>query len=353
MEQEIKKLLSEVVHPESGVNIVESGIAGEAVVEEDRIMLTLTFPKARDPFALGIKKRVDALLHEHYPDYKAGVVVRMGEAPKSKAAEQIDALHKNSTLTRVHNIVAVVSGKGGVGKSTVTSNLAVALRNAGYRVGVLDADIYGPSQSKMFGAEGYLPDARQENGLDIIVPAEVGGIKVMSMAMFIRPTDALLWRGTMANSALRQLIHQTDWGELDYLLIDLPPGTGDIHLSIINELHIDGAVVVSTPQQVAIADVTRSVEMLRNNNVMIPVLGVVENMAWFSPSDMPERKYYIFGRGGAARYAELAGLELLGKVPIVESVVEGGDSGRPAALTEPVIEQAFRTIAAKVVDKLR
>ncbi len=353
MVEEIRGLLAEVVHPESGKNIVESGIAGEVSVEAERIAVTLSFPKARDPFALKIKKQVEALLSETYPEYRAVAVVRMGEAPKSKAAEAIDAMHRNSTLARVHNIVAVAPGKGGVGKSTVTSNLAVALRNAGYRVGVLDADIYGPSQSKMFGVEEYLPDARQEEGMDIIVPASVGGIKVISIAMFIKPTDALLWRGTMANSALRQLIHQTEWGELDYLLIDLPPGTGDIHLSIINELKIDGAVIVSTPQQVAVADVVRSVEMFRNANVNIPVLGVIENMAWFSPADMPDKRYYIFGRGGAARYAAEAGLELLGEIPIVESVVEGGDAGRPAAGADARIEEAFRNVASRVVEKLR
>ncbi len=352
MVQEIKKLLAGIVHPESGTDIVSGGIAGEPAVEAERISVTLTFPKARDPFAVSIKKQVESLLSQTYPEYRAVVVVRMGEAPKNKAAEQIDALHRNSTLKNVHRVVAIVSGKGGVGKSTVTSNMAVALRNAGYRVGVLDADIYGPSQSKMFGVEEYLPDARQENGFDIIVPAETGGIKVMSIAMFIKPTDALLWRGTMANSALRQLIHQTDWGELDYLLIDLPPGTGDIHLSIINELKIDGAVVVSTPQQVALADVVRSVEMLRNANVNIPVLGVIENMAWFSPSDMPEKRYYIFGRGGAVRYAAEAGLDLLGEVPITESVMEGGENGTPATRSSAAIEECFRRIASKVVDKL-
>ena len=204
----------------------------------------------------------------------------------------------------------------------------------------------------MFGVEGYLPDAVQVDGQDYIVPAEVENIKIISIAMFIRPTDALLWRGTMANSALRQLIHQTMWGELDFLLIDLPPGTGDIHLSIISELKIDGAVIVSTPQQVAVADVVRGVEMFRNPNVNIPVLGVIENMAWFTPAELPNNRYYIFGQGGAARYAESAGVDLLGQIPIIQAIMEGSDSGKPAVWSVSEVEKHYRQAAQKVVEKL-
>jgi ATP-binding protein involved in chromosome partitioning len=261
-------------------------------------------------------------------------------------------MQRNSTTSTIGKVVAVASGKGGVGKSTVTSNLAVALANMGYKVGVLDADIYGPSQSKMFGVEDYLPDAVQVDGRDYIIPAEVGNIKIISIAMFIRPTDALLWRGTMANSALRQLIHQTQWGELDYLLIDLPPGTGDIHLSIISELTIDGAVIVSTPQQVAVADVVRGVEMFRNPNVNIPVLGVIENMSWFTPAELPENRYYIFGKGGAARYAEQVGVDLLGQIPIIQAIMEGSDNGKPAVGTISEVAVYYQQAAQKVVEKL-
>jgi ATP-binding protein involved in chromosome partitioning len=261
-------------------------------------------------------------------------------------------MQRNTTTSTVAKVIAVASGKGGVGKSTVTSNLAAALANAGYKVGVLDADIYGPSQSKMFGVEEYLPDAVQVDGRDYIIPAQVGNIKIISIAMFIRPTDALLWRGTMANSALRQLIHQTQWGELDYLLIDLPPGTGDIHLSIISELKIDGAVIVSTPQQVAVADVVRGVEMFRNPNVNIPVLGVIENMSWFTPAELPNNRYYIFGNGGAARYAEVAGVELLAQIPIIQAIMEGSDNGTPAVNTTAEVDKYYRQAAEKVVEKL-
>ena len=204
----------------------------------------------------------------------------------------------------------------------------------------------------MFGVEDYLPDAEIIEDKEYIIPAEKDGIKIISMAMFIRPTDALLWRGTMANSALRQLIHQTKWGELDFLLLDLPPGTGDIHLSIISELSIDGAVIVSTPQQVAVADVVRGVEMFRNPNVNIPILGVVENMAWFTPAELPENKYYIFGKGGAERYAKEIGIDLLGQIPIYQSIMEGSDNGSPASQTDEAVAQYYRQAAQKIVEKI-
>lgn len=274
------------------------------------------------------------------------VIIREA-APKPRRKENI------TTTTEICRVVAVASGKGGVGKSTVTANLAVALRQRGYNVGILDADIYGPSQTKMFGVEGYIPDAeRDEAGNDFIIPAQSLGIKVMSIGFFIKPTDALMWRGGMAVNALHQLTHQTRWGKLDYLLIDLPPGTGDIHLSIINELKISGAVIVSTPQQVAVADVVRGVEMFRHPQVNVPVLGVVENMAWFTPEELPDNKYYLFGKGGAKQYAEGAGVDLLGQIPIIQSIMEGSDEGRPAGGFDPRVEQYYAEIAAKVVEKL-
>ena len=257
-----------------------------------------------------------------------------------------------TTTGGIAKVIAVASGKGGVGKSTVTANLAVALRNMGFRVGILDADIYGPSQPKMFGVEGYLPDAVQEEGADHIVPAEPMDIRLMSIGFFIKPTDALLWRGAMAVSALKQMIHQTKWGTLDFLLADLPPGTGDVHLSIIGELKIDSAVIVSTPQQVAVADVVRGVEMFRNENVNIPVAGIIENMAWFTPEELPENRYYLFGKGGARRFAEEHGVDFLGEIPIVQSIMEGADEGRPAAGIDPRVEKWYRGIAEKIVEKV-
>lgn len=352
MDREIRAILASVVHPETEENLVDGGFVESISATEQKITVALRFRKSRDPFAVKIKNRVEELIQDLYPDSTVTVFIKQGENNSAKRKEQIEDMQRNSTTSTIGKVVAVASGKGGVGKSTVTSNLAVALANMGYKVGVLDADIYGPSQSKMFGVEDYLPDAVQVNGRDYIIPAEVGNIKIISIAMFIRPTDALLWRGTMANSALRQLIHQTQWGELDYLLIDLPPGTGDIHLSIISELTIDGAVIVSTPQQVAVADVVRGVEMFRNPNVNIPVLGVIENMSWFTPAELPNNRYYIFGNGGAARYAEVAGVELLAQIPIIQAIMEGSDNGTPAVNTTAEVDKYYRQAAEKVVEKL-
>ncbi len=352
MDREIRAILASVVHPETEENLVDGGFVESISATESKITVGLRFRKSRDPFAVKIKNRVEELISELYPNSTVTVFIKQGENSAAKRKEQIEDMQRNTTTTTVAKVIAVASGKGGVGKSTVTSNLAVALANLGYKVGVLDADIYGPSQSKMFGVEDYLPDAVQVDGRDYIIPAEVGNIKIISIAMFIRPTDALLWRGTMANSALRQLIHQTQWGELDYLLIDLPPGTGDIHLSIISELTIDGAVIVSTPQQVAVADVVRGVEMFRNPNVNIPVLGVIENMSWFTPAELPNNRYYIFGNGGAARYAEAAGVDLLAQIPIIQAIMEGSDSGTPAVQTTAEVDKYYRQAAEKVVEKL-
>ena len=347
MNEQLEALLRQIIHPETEQNIVDSGFVDRADRGEDgSIAITLRFQKARDPFAQKVKKQVEELMAATFPESSCMVIVREAK-PKPRRREQ------QSTTTEICNIIAVASGKGGVGKSTVTANLAVALRQRGYNVGILDADIYGPSQNKMFGVEGYVPDAeRDEEGNEYIIPAQSLGIKVMSIGFFIKPTDALMWRGGMATNALHQLIHQTRWGKLDYLLVDLPPGTGDIHLSIINELKISGSVIVSTPQQVAVADVVRGVEMFRHPQVNIPVLGVVENMAWFTPEELPNNRYYLFGKGGAARYAEQTGIDLLGQVPIIQSIMEGSENGSPAGGVDPRVEEYYSEIAAKVVNKL-
>ena len=245
----------------------------------------------------------------------------------------------------------MASGKGGVGKSTVTANLAVALNNLGYRVGILDADVYGPSQPKMFGLEGYVPEAEQEEGADYLLPAEARGIRIMSIGFFIKPSDALLWRGAMATNALRQMIHQTRWGELDFLLIDLPPGTGDVHLSILSELRLNGAVIVSTPQQVAVADVLRGIEMFRHSQVGVPVAGIIENMAWFTPAELPENRYYLFGKGctGAGRTMRRG---FPGRNPHRPIHHGGGDAGTPGSTIDARVEETYRTIARKIVENV-
>lgn len=347
MNEQLEALLRQIIHPETEQNIVDSGFVDRADRGEDgSIAITLRFQKARDPFAQRVKRQVEELMKSSFPENECMVIIREAK-PKPRRREQ------QTTTSEICRVIAIASGKGGVGKSTVTANLAVALRHCGYNVGILDADIYGPSQTKMFGCEGYTPEAeRDEEGNDYIIPAQSLGIKIMSIGFFIKPTDALMWRGGMAVNALHQLAHQTKWGKLDYLLIDLPPGTGDIHLSIINELKISGAVIVSTPQQVAVADVMRGVEMFRHPQVNIPVLGVVENMAWFTPEELPNNRYYLFGRGGAAEYASKAGIDLLGQVPIIQSIMECGENGNPASGVDPRVEEYYSTIAEKVVEKL-
>lgn len=343
MEQKIRELLGTVIHPETERDIVESGFIEHLAATDERITVVLRFTKTRDPFASKIRNRTEQLLRDSFPGRDILVVVKEGGQPPRPEPKL------KSSADGIARVIAIASGKGGVGKSTVTANLAVALRNMGFRVGILDADIYGPSQPKMFGTEGYAPDAVEEDGTDRIVPAEAMDIKLMSIGFFIKPTDALLWRGAMATNALKQMIHQTKWGTLDFLLADLPPGTGDIHLSIISELKIDAAVIVSTPQQIAVADVVRGVEMFRNPNVNIPVAGIIENMAYFTPEELPDNRYYLFGKGGARRFAEEQGVEFLGEIPIVQSIMEGSDEGRPAAGIDPRVENRYREIAERVV----
>lgn len=343
MEQNVKELLGTILHPETEQDIVSSGLVEHIAASEAAITVGIRFPKGRDPFAVKIKNRAEELLKSHFPEAKVLVMVKEGGTAKRPD------LKEQSTTGDITKVIAVASGKGGVGKSTVAANLAVTLAQMGFRVGLLDADIYGPSQPKMFGVEEYLPDAEQVDGMDQIVPAEALDVKIMSIGFFIRPTDALLWRGAMAVNALKQMIHQTKWGALDFLICDLPPGTGDIHLSIIGELKIDGAVIVSTPQQVAVADVVRGVEMFRNPQVNIPVEGIIENMAFFTPEELPDNRYYIFGQGGARHVAEQYDVPFLGEVPIIQSIMEGGDAGRPASTIDPRVESWYREIADKLM----
>lgn len=348
MEQKIKKLLSTIVHPESGRNILESGIVERVDLQEGKIAVTLRFDKARDPFALKIKHQIQEILAKELPFDKERITVFVKEA----APHAQQPAGRRTQTGGIGKILAVASGKGGVGKSTVTANLALILCNMGYRVGILDADIYGPSQPKMFGVEDYLPEAERIDGEDCILPADAMDIKLMSIGFFIKPSDALIWRDAMATNALRQMIHQTKWGGLDFLLIDLPPGTGGVHLAVISELKITGAVIVSTPQQVAVADVRRGVEMFRAEKIEIPVVGIIENMAWFTPKELPENRYYLFGRGGARAFAEKNDVPFLGEIPIVQSVMDGSEEGRPAAGTDPMVDSCYRSIAKKIVENM-
>jgi ATP-binding protein involved in chromosome partitioning len=256
-------------------------------------------------------------------------------------------------LPGVENIIAIASGKGGVGKSTIAVNLAVALAKTGASVGLLDADVYGPSLPKMFGLEGLRPEIRQEGNRELMVPIEKYGVKALSLGFFVNPEDALVWRGPMATNALKQLITLGDWGELDYLLIDLPPGTGDIHLTMVQEVAVTGAVIVSTPQQVALADVIKGIAMFTGEKINVPVLGLVENMSWFTPAELPENKYYIFGKEGCKNLAKSLGIELLAQIPLVQSICENGDSGKPSVLDDnDPAGKAFAGLASNLIAKI-
>lgn len=343
--ERIKTILDGVIHPETGQGIVSSGIVSDIAMQENGVIVTLAFAKQRDPFANSIKRQIIGAITAACPEYAGRVVVTEREKPAPAKKTTV------SSTASVKHIIAVASGKGGVGKSTVTANLAATLRDMGYKVGILDADIYGPSMPKMFGLENYTPQATVENGQEYILPADANGIRIASIGFFISPDDALIWRGPMATNALKQLMHQTLWRELDYLLIDLPPGTGDVHLSVVGEVKVNGAVIVSTPQQVAVADVRRGIRMFQADGINVPVLGIIENMAWFTPAELPNNRYYLFGQGGAERMAKSEGIDFLGEIPIIQSVMEGGDSGVPAVTTNPTIKQYYRAIAVRIVEK--
>ena len=351
--QDILKALENITVSGEGKNMVESGAVQNIVTFADEIIVDL---KLSTP-ALHIKKRAEAdvikIIHEKV-DANAKVQVNIKvEAPAKPQSRNIGTnLIKGKPIPGIQNIVAVASGKGGVGKSTVTANLAVTLSKMGFKVGVLDADIYGPSIPIMFDVAMEKPLSVNVGGNSKMKPIENYGIKILSIGFFTQPDQAVIWRGPMAAKALNQLIFDAAWGELDFMLIDLPPGTGDIHLSIMQSLPITGAVVVSTPQNVALADARKGVAMFRQENIDVPVLGIIENMAYFTPAELPENKYYIFGKEGAKHLAEDLKVPFLGEVPLVQSIREAGDAGRPAALqTATQIEEAFETITRNVVEE--
>lgn len=343
---EVQKWLFDVVHPAKDKNIVELGMVEKVDVSEGKVSVTLAFSKHRDPLSEYLIQATRAAVIRYAPkgtEVEVNTVIR-DEGKKPSAGLDLD----NSELENVGRIIAVASGKGGVGKSTVAVNLAIALARLGYKVGLADADVYGPSIPKMTGTEGVAPDAVQEDGKDIILPIEKYGVKWMSIGYFAAPDQALIWRGPMACNALKQMILQVRWGELDFLLIDMPPGTGDIHISLVHDIPLDGAVIVSTPQDVALADVEKGVNMFRNPQVNKPILGLVENMSWFTPEEHPDEKYYIFGRDGGIEMAARYGIPILGQIPLVQSIREGGDCGEPAALGSRPDSLAFMELAGRI-----
>ena len=349
MENQIITWLQEVEHPAKGdKNIVELGMVEKIEATEGKVTVTLSFPKHRDPLAEYLIGSAKASIIRNAP---AGTQVEVKTIIKEAAPKKKPGLDLGfEEVEGIKHIIGIASGKGGVGKSTVAVNLAIALARLGYKVGLADADVYGPSVPKMTATEGQMPDAFQEGDKEVIVPLEKYGVKWMSIGYFAKPEQALIWRGPMACNALKQMILQVRWGELDFLLIDMPPGTGDIHISLVHDIPMEGAVIVSTPQDVALADVEKGVNMFRNESVNKPILGLVENMAWFTPAEHPDEKYYLFGKEGGLRMAEKYQIPLLGQIPIVQSIREGGDAGEPAALSSRPDGLAFIEIAKKLAE---
>ncbi|OOV19710.1 Mrp/NBP35 family ATP-binding protein [Flavobacterium sp. LM4] len=343
--KEILKALETITIAGEGKNMVESGAVANVITFGDEVVVDLVLHTP----AMHIKKRAE-------DDIKKTIHELVSPEAKIKVNIKVETPEKNEIKGRaipgIKNIIAVASGKGGVGKSTVTANLAVTLAKMGFAVGVLDADIYGPSMPIMFDVENEKPISITVDGKSKMKPVESYEIKILSIGFFTAPSQAVIWRGPMAAKALNQMIFDADWGELDFMLIDLPPGTGDIHLSIMQSLPITGAVVVSTPQAVALADAKKGVSMFMQDNINVPVLGIIENMAYFTPEELPDNKYYIFGQEGAKNLAEDLNVPFLGEVPIVQSIREAGDYGRPAALqTASVIETVFEEITRNVVQE--
>ena len=348
--QLIMDALATVMYAGTKKNVVESGMVADTpsvaapAAEGDpwRVKVVLEFPRDTDPFLKSTVKAAEAAIKYHCgQDVEVTIETEFKTAPRPEVGQ---------LLPGVKNIIAVSSGKGGVGKSTVSANLAIALARLGYKVGLLDTDIFGPSMPKMFNIEDARPYAVKKDGRDLICPVEQYGVKLLSIGFFVSPDTATLWRGGMATSALKQLIADADWGELDYFILDTPPGTSDIHLTLLQTLPITGAIIVSTPQQVALADARKGIDMYRNEKVNVPILGLIETMAWFTPAELPENRYYIFGKEGCKQLAEEMQVPLLAQIPLVQSICDNGDAGTPAALnSDSATGLAFINLAQAVV----
>lgn len=339
--QQIIDALRHVRYPGTGKDLIESGMLEDDIrISGYEVSFSLIFQKDNDPFMKSVLKAAEVALQTYInPNVAVNIHPKFVKQLQTTSNDL-----KRSPICAKH-IIAIHSGKGGVGKSTVTANLAVALAQAGYRVGLLDADIHGPSMPKMFHTEDCRPVSVEEDGRTLIEPIEQYGVKMLSIGFFVNPEQAVIWRGGMASNAIKQLIEDAHWGELDYFLIDLPPGTSDIHLTLIAELQLTGVIVVTTPQPVALVDARKGVEMFRNEKVNVPIVGLIENMAWFTPAELPQNRYYIFGKDGGKELAAELNIPLLGQIPLVQSIREGGDEGTPIALQvgHPAAE-AFRKI---------
>ncbi len=344
----IHEALATVRYPGTGKNLIEAGMVDDDLrIDGMKVSFSLIFEKPTDPFMKSLIKAAETAILTYVSsdvEIKGNITVRTLQQPRPEVEK---------LLPNVKNFIGISSGKGGVGKSTVAANLAVALAKLGFKVGLLDADIFGPSMPKMFQVEDAKPYAEQLDGRELILPIEKYGVKLLSIGFFVDPDQATLWRGGMASNALKQLIADAAWGELDYFLIDLPPGTSDIHLTIVQTLPLTGVVVVSTPQAVALADAKKGINMFTNEKIDVPILGLVENMAWFTPEELPENKYYIFGKDGAKNLAEEMNVPLLGQIPIVQSIRECGDEGHPVALDDQsLIGRQFLLLANDLVQQV-
>ena len=337
--------LSKVRYPGNGKNLVEAEMIDDNIrIDGNKVSFSIIFDKPNDPFMRSVVKAAETAIMTYVSpevEIKGNISVK---------AKQLNRPDPQNPLPEVKNIIAVSSSKGGVGKSTVASNLAVALSQQGYKVGLLDADIFGPSVPKMFGIEEERPYAENIGGRELIIPIEKYGVKILSIGFFVDKDSAVVWRGGMASNALKQLITDGAWGELDYFILDLPPGTSDIHLTLVQTLGITGAIVVSTPQEVALADARKGISMFTGEKINVPILGLVENMSWFTPAELPENRYYIFGKEGCKKLAEEMNVRLLGQIPIVQSIREGGDEGKPVALNpNSITGLAFADLARTVI----
>ncbi len=341
-QEQVLGALRRVKHPGKGQDVVTLNMISNIKIDGDEISFDLIFERSNDPVINSVRKAC----------VKAIKAV-LGKPAKIEGNIHVMAkemVEKEPVLPGVKNIIAIASGKGGVGKSTVAANLAVSFSLKGFKTGLIDADIFGPSIPKMLNVEAKNPSVIEKDGKDIIVPVESFGVKLLSIGFFIKPDDPVVWRGPLATNALRQFISQTEWGELDYLFIDLPPGTSDIHLTIVQELALTGAVIVSTPQKIALADAIKGINMFRSDHIDVPMLGLVENMAWFTPAELPDNRYYIFGKDGCTELARELKIPLLGQIPIVQSICEDGDAGKPSVLDQgSVVGKAFMSLADQVV----
>jgi ATP-binding protein involved in chromosome partitioning len=345
---QILTVLSKVIHPEKKKDIVTLGMVTEVEYGEKGISIVLTPEKSNDPFISSVRSTIVRTLKEVLGSDI--IINEIKVQPKVIVGKQLEK--PGEVLPGVSNIIAVASGKGGVGKTTIAVNLAISLARMGYDVGLLDADIFGPSVPKMFNEEKYRPEVKRANNGDHIIPLTKFGVKVLSTGFFVDPADAVIWRGPMASNFLKQLITQGEWGQLDFLLVDLPPGTSDIHLTLVQEVPVTGAIVISTPQEVALADAIKGIAMFRSDKIDVPVLGLVENMSWFTPAELPQNRYYIFGKEGCMKLAEKMNVPLLGQIPLVQSICEGSDNGEPVALGDTITGEAFMSLAGELLNRV-